>query len=1068
MQNRKIYEARIEQFLRRVAELRYPHTAPLAAQFTYDAELPILIAELDRRLWKPIQVGEVWGETWGSAWFRLTATVPPRFAGEEVLALVDVSGEAAVFRDGEPVQGLTDSGVTAGGMSRQSKRRVPLFARAEGGEHVELLIEAAANRLFGATGESVYSLRQAELVVFDRDSWQLSLDLEFLLGLAKALPGDSARGQKLLAGLNRAANAWSDGGGREEVRRIIAALKESRADASAPTCWSVGHAHLDLGWLWPVRETRRKAGRTFSTALRLIEEYPQYVFGASQPQAYEWVKTDYPRLYDRIKQAVADGRWELQGAMWVEADMNVPSGESLVRQCLFGMRFFRDEFGKAPDHLWLPDVFGYSAALPQILVKSGVSVFMTQKISWNETNSFPHHTFVWEGIDGTRILSHFLPSNNYNCSNSPEKLRSAMQNFKQVDVRDDFLNLYGIGDGGGGPSRAHIELAIRAADCEGLPKVKLAAASEFFDLMREAGEADLPKWVGELYLELHRATLTTQALAKRENRVLEQTLHDVEMLGVLAGSSDRAALEALWKDTLLHQFHDILPGSSISEVYEDLHAANANNLVTLARLREEALATLHGPAADAPSCYVVYNTLSWRRHVLALIPWNAATTPSFTDGDGNALIAQPTEHGYLVPLTVPSIGHTTTRISAAPDAEESTSRASSDTTAPDAVAPVGTAGTTGRIPQNPREIRWSSPTIIPVIGDEQTLENSILRVKIAANGTIVSIYDKEYNREALSGPANRLLLWEDYPYSWDAWDVSHYYRETSPEQATLVERELVENGPLRASISQTLQIGSSSIYQRVSLEAESRMVQVETQVDWKETHRFLRVQAEPAVHAETATYEIQFGVVRRPTHANTSWDQARFETVGHRFVDISQPDYGLALLNDGKYGHYIRDGIMDLALLRGATYPDPHADIGAHRFTFAYYPHPLAFEMTDVVERAHELNAACIPWPLADTPADTTLSHFEVSGGGVKLETIKHAEDDESVILRMYETRGARRRVSLRGRLRWARIEETNLLEESPVPLEPRLDGEAFASAIDLEFGPFEIRTFRVRHGRGA
>lgn len=1041
MQNRRIYQKRLEQFHSRIAEHRYGTRVPLAAEITVDKKDPIPHASLGERSWKPIGVGKRWGELFGSAWFRFTGTVPKEFAGQEVMALIDVGGEGCVFVDGSPELGLTDIG-SQGGYISYVKRRVPLHKRAKGGEPVEILVEAAANAMFGALGHRDFTLKQAELVVFNRAHWQFALDVEFMLELADSLPEDSVRGRKILAALNQAANVYGDGTETERVeqaRQVVSALFDKRADASAPTCWSVGHAHLDLGWLWPVRETRRKAGRTFSTALKLLQEYPDYIFGASQPQAYEWVKNDYPKLYKRVKKAVADGRWEPQGAMWVEPDMNVPSGESLVRQCLYGIRFFREEFGLTMENLWLPDVFGYSAALPQILAKSGVKVFMTQKISWNETNIFPHHTFYWEGIDGTRILSHFLPSNNYNLDNTPKQLRESMGRFAQADVQDDFLNLFGIGDGGGGPGRRHLEFARRAADCEGLPKVKQAAARDFFKRILKTNPDDLPLWVGELYLELHRGTYTTQARIKQENRQLELKLRDVEFLSVLAGSTDRAALSRIWKDTLLHQFHDILPGSSIAQVYKDAHRVNGANLAALDALQASRLAALHGKPVSGTSAgraagAVVYNTLSWHRDALVFVPWAGNTIPTFRDPAGEALPSQPTEGGFVVPASIPPMGYTTIEIGSPKGADS-------------APAPS---------------------TKQPVTATRSLLENRVLRVELAADGTITSIYDKEHGRETLAGAANELLVWEDHPYSWDAWDISHYYRETIPQSPSMSSREVSERGPLRASVSQTLRVGSSEIRQRIVLEAESRMVRIECEVDWHESHKVLRVQARPAIQAQTATYEIQFGVVERPTHANTSWDQAKFEVPGQRFADVSQPDYGMALMNTAKYGHYVRDGVMDLALIRSSIDPDPEADRGTHQFTYAYYPHALSFPASDVFERAHELNAQCAAWLVKKLPTQRSASHFAVSGGGVKIETVKHAEDGDAVILRLYETRGATRGVGLLGRAKWSRAEEVNLIEEKPKKLSVKVATAAqmgsgpYQSRIDLTFKPFEIRTIRV------
>ena len=1042
MQNEMIYRKRVEQFIERVVKMQVGESTPLELEYTYDKNNPIPIDSLSSRKWKPISVGSEWGELWGSAWFRVTGTVPASFKGKEVVALIDLGSEACLFADGSPRQGLTDG-------SRKydqpdGKRQINLYAKAKGGEKVNLLLEAGANSLFGYHGRQEFRIDIAELAVFNRDLWQLGVDLTFLLELMKSLPEQSVRRRRLLTGLNDAANAWRDGDGAAEVASICAGLLKVKASPSATTAWSVGHAHLDLGWLWPVRETRRKAGRTFSTALRMLEEYPDYVFGASQPQALDWVKSDYPKLFAEIKKAVAGGRWECQGGMWVEPDTNVTSGESLVRQLLYGKRFFRDEFGVDVTNLWLPDVFGYSAALPQILKLAGVDFFMTQKISWNETNTFPHHTFEWEGIDGTSIRTHFLPTNNYNLGNLPGQIIAAEERFAQADVSEDWLNLYGIGDGGGGPGRSHIELARRAANTDGMPKIRMAQATEFFRKIARTPGQRLPSWRGELYLELHRGTLTTQAKTKKGNRQLEHALHDAEYFAALSGLDQKADVEPIWKKTLLNQFHDILPGSSISWVYRVANAEAEENLGALERLQDASMQVLHGKAPSKARAFVFHNTLSWERHSVVHVPWKGTDTPVFTDVEGRALVAQPVDDGFLLPVSVPSLGHTGVAVAVGRDAQPG----KAVTDRPEAS-------------QTPEDGRWSRERIIPVACDERKLENALLRVTLGKDGTITSIYDKEFQREVLAGPANRVLLWEDYPYSWDAWDISHYYRETEPEQAVLVERSIQETGPLRASISQRLTVGSSSIQQTIVLEAESKLITVRTHADWNESKKQLRVQAAPALLAREATYEIQFGAVKRPAHGNTTWDAAQFEVCGHRFADLSQADYGLGLMNDSKYGHYIRDGIMELTLLRSPGDPDPQADRGEHEFVYGYYPHALGWEASDLLERSHELNAPLVVRAVKDAPSGP-VSNFAVAGGGVKIDTVKRAEDGKGLILRLYETRGVESTVLLQSRNEIRSIAEVNLLEEPSGKASAKKSSSAYGSEAKLSFGPFQIRSFRL------
>ncbi len=1016
MQHRKIYARRIQRFIDLVHGMRYSDASPLQASFVYHGDTPIPYEEALGARYKPIAVGEIWGHLWGCSWFKFEGRIPPPLAGKEVIALIDIDGEGCVFVNGTPNRGMTHK---AQGGNLSIKRRVPVGNPAEENQPVSILVEGGANELFGSNpvghpfGDS-FRLRQAELVVFHRDLWNLGLDMMVLMELASELPGNSPRAQKILRGLNDAANAWNGGAGIIECKKITEKLLSVRANASDMTVWSIGHAHMDLGWKWPIRETRRKAGRTFSTALRMMEEYPEYKFGASQPQLYEWVKEDYPDLYAEVGQAVKKGAWELQGAMWVEPDMNVTGGESLVRQCLYGKTFYLEEFGKDVRNLWLPDVFGYSAALPQILKKAGVDVFMTQKISWNETNTFPHHTFNWEGIDGTAILTHFLPTNDYNLENSPRQLIGAQERFAQSDVQDGFLNLFGIGDGGGGPSRMHIEYGRRLQDTEGSPKIRFVFAEEFFKEIAKTPSSELPNWAGELYLELHRGTLTTQGLMKRHNRLLELKLRDVEILAVLAETWDKNELDRIWKDTLLNQFHDILPGSSIAWVYADAHALSKKNLGLLGKMQEEALGKLFGGVkSGSASSFMLMNTLSWKTRGIIALPAPSSAGCVATDSNGQEVASCRDGDTVFVQAEVPSLGHTGIRLG---------------------------KGTPARITGG-------------VACSETGMWNTAVRIRLAKDGTVSSIHDNQTGREALSGSANKLLLWEDIPYEWDAWDVSHYYRETTPEQARLVSRRVVLDTPLRCTIEQRLEVGSSSVTQLISLERDSRVVTFKNTVDWREENKILKVHAETSVLARNATYEIQYGQIERPTHRNTSWDDARFEVAGQRYADLSQSDFGFALLNDCKYGYSVYGNSIELSLLRSPKSPDPEADMAVHEFTYAYMPHAGSLAGSGVFQAAHELNTPVLVRGVSSMPEFPLKSWYEVHGENVKIEAVKQAESGQGTILRLYETAGTSAEVELTAETGWKGMVETDLMEK---PLGKPLGA---GHSIRLAFGPYEIKT---------
>ncbi|MBN2829479.1 MAG: alpha-mannosidase, partial [Candidatus Cloacimonetes bacterium] len=916
--------------------------------------------------------------------------------GKNVGVLIDITAEGLYFKDGVPYAGLTnkqDNHLHIG------KTWIPLFPKSKGNEEIEMLVEAGANDLFGERGGTYY-LKQAEIVCINKKEYQFDLDLRFLTALAEQLEKDSTRFQKILYGLNECCNVWQGGKGIDKCLEITKELLSKPANASELTVYSIGHAHLDLAWLWPVRETRRKGGRTFATALRMMEEFPEYKFGASQPQLYEWVKKDYPELFKQVQKSVKAGRWECQGAMWVEPDMNISGGEALVRQCLYGKALYMKEFGKDVRNLWLPDVFGYSAALPQILKKSGVDYFMTQKISWNETNKFPHHTFNWEGIDGTRILTHFLPTNDYNLANWPSQLRDSTKRYAQSDVSDEFLNLYGIGDGGAGPGRLHIEFGKRQQDLEGTPKFKFAFAEEFFEKIAAIPAEKLPVWVGELYLEYHRGTYTTQALMKKYNRMLELTLRDVEFLGAVLGGLPKDKMDQIWKDTLLNQFHDILPGSSIHWAYEDAHRMSEENLAKLSAIKDSILTKAFGKGDDT---LTLINTLSWDREELVHLE----------------------RENKMIPVKVPAMGTVTYDrkefVESYPEGE---------------VEPGGVF--------------------------DFNLENTQISVDFdPETGEIISIYDNEAHRETLKGRANTLLLWEDKPNNWDAWDINHFYLETKPEQAKFLGADTVMESEDMISVRFRFSIGVSSISQIISLKENSRQLNIKTTVDWKEAHKMLRVRAETAIHNGEALYEIQYGNIKRPTHDNTSWDAAKFETAAHRFADLSETDYGFAILNDCKYGHRIRDNVMELTLLRSPKMPDKEADMRVHEFTFAYLPHPGDFAHSEVLKRAHELNSPLIIHR-GSTKHYEDRSYFRIEQNNavgaiqVKIETVKPAEDGDGTIIRLYETCGRPVDVTLMCHDIWSKMIETNLLEQGDTVVAEN------TGCVDLGFTPYEIRTFRL------
>lgn len=1018
LKHRELTVERIHQFGERLQQHIYADPVPMRLSYLPSAE-PMDFATASKSRFRPIQVGTEWGRDFDCAWFRVEGDVAAGHRGKEVVALIDLGGEAClVDRRGKPVQGLTARYDDRHGGLLGPKREIRLFTNARGNEKVRLLLDAGANRLMGRQRRCVVA--EATLCVRDENAFKLYHEFRFLELLMLDLEEASRHGQLILRCLNDVCNLVSDFTDTELRAARVRVREELQRPArnSAIELSAIGHAHIDVAWLWPLRETVRKCARTFSTALRMMEEYPQYRFGASQPHLYQMVKAHYPELYREIKDAVARGLWEVQGAMWVESDCNIPSGESLVRQVLHGKRFFLREFGVEVRHLWLPDVFGYSGALPQILKKSRVDYFVTHKLNWNQFNKFPHHTMYWQGIDGTRVFAHFMNANDYNIPATPHALRRYESECKDGDRTNHALCMYGIGDGGGGPGRTHIEWASLANDLEDMPRVRMEHAAEFFP-KAQAASKDLMTWVGELYFEYHRGTYTTQALVKRMNRKLELLIREVEFVysQLPLGGYPARELDRLWKVILLNQFHDIIPGSSITRVYREAHEQYREAEAALESLLGQGLARLTSGLrmSGLSSPRVFSNSLSWDREADVLLPGERALR--WQDRDGNPLLAQKVSGGVLVRASVPSMG----------------------------MAAISRSSNRGGV----------SP--LPMRASERLLENDRVRVRFARDGSISSIRDRKVDREVLAGKGNRFCLYEDLPLAFEAWDIDLFYLEKSPTHPGLVATRVVETGPLRAAIEHIYEAPGYTIRQIVSLTRGSAMVTFDTEVDWKESQKMLRVEFPVGVHAHEANYEIQFGHLARPTHANTSWDMARFEVVAHRWADISQPNYGVALVNDCKYGHRIAGNTISLNLLRSPTSPDPEADRHHHRFRYALYPHEGDHIAAEVVRRAFEFNVAVrVTEPGRGGRARRPAPFVRLGGGSAIVDSVKKSEDGRDLVFRLYESSGIDCRTELTFGFEPRSVHEVDLLEENGSEVTVR------KRSVRLSLSPFEIKTLRV------
>uniref|UniRef100_A0A669D8L5 alpha-mannosidase n=1 Tax=Oreochromis niloticus TaxID=8128 RepID=A0A669D8L5_ORENI len=856
---------------------------------------------------------------WWTCWFKATLKIPESWRGKEVHLLWESDGEAMVWRDEQPVQGLTKEG-------EKTSYILSECLQDEEPHSLTLYVEMACNGLFGAgQGSQIaapdpnrkFSVQRAELVVFNRDVRELLTDFEMLVDIVKELGEEEQRGYQALFTVNEMVNLCdpSDPSSFAKVHSLAGTFFNQRNGESQHTVHAMGHCHIDSAWLWPYEETIRKCGRSWVTVIRLMEKNPEFVFTCSQAQQFQWVKSWYPGLFSSIQHYVKKGQFIPVGGTWVEMDGNLPSGESMVRQFLEGQRFFNKEFGRYCKEFWLPDTFGYSAQLPQIMQGCGISNFLTQKLSWNLINTFPHNTFFWEGLDGSTVLTHFPPGNSYEMKGKVEDLVKTLKNNKDKGRANHSAALFGFGDGGGGPTQLMLDRLRLVQDTNGLPKVQMSTPDELFTRL-QADSALLCTWAGELFLELHNGTYTTQAQIKRGNRQCETLLHDIEIASSLALYRNNTfpypaeKLQELWRLLLLNQFHDVIPGSCIEMVVEDaLKYYEGEFLQLLVLVRASSIGV--SPVKDTPPVTPVSVTVQ-----VSILPFD------------------------LVNCTA-----------------------------------------------------------------------------INRDGTLASLYLISGNRESISDGClgNQFVMFDDVPLYWDAWDVMDYHLQTRKPVAEVVQPvHVVSSGGLRGSVSFTLRISDkSTITQEIIMDAMCPYIKFSTEVQWAESHKFLKVEFPVRVRSPNATYEIQFGHLQRPTHRNTSWDWARFEVWGHKWADLSEHNFGVSLLNDCKYGYSVHKNTMTLSLLRAPKAPDATADMGIHHFTYAIMPHTRSFQEASVIQCAYNLN---FPLRLIQCSPDTMpWSAFSVTSQAVILETIKQAEDRGGVlVVRLYESHGSSVTATLR------------------------------------------------------
>ncbi|PFH56278.1 hypothetical protein XA68_16781 [Ophiocordyceps unilateralis] len=993
---------------------------------------------------KETATGASFGPSWSTHWFRVHLTVPKDAVEEELVVLEwDAGNEGLVWtHDGTPLQGLTGGGERIEWIIPKSYRDTK--------EHI-IYIEMACNGMFGnaPSGKTsiappdpnrYYTLSRADIAVVNVPARMLHFDMWELGDAARELPENSAEQSRALAVAMKIIDTFQvdDQESILECRKLAREIIGPDVDSHRvydvgkdPVVFGIGHCHIDTCWLWPWAETKRKICRSWLSQCDLMDRYPEAHFACSSAQQFKWLKQYYPSAFERVKSKVSDGQFHPIGGSWVEHDTNMPSGESLIRQFFYGQRFFEAEFGARCRTFWLPDTFGYSSQLPQLCRLAGMDRFMTQKLSWNNINTFPHTTFMWVSPDGSQVICHMPPSETYTSEANFGDLSRSISKHKTLRVDSSSLLVFGKGDGGGGPTWQHFEKLRRCAGISNtvgaIPKLKLGlTVDDFFDRLAPKAD-DFPTWYGELYFELHRGTYTTQANNKFFNRKAEVMLRDIEQLATFASIKSKdykypsEKIDNIWEAVLLCQFHDCLPGSSIEMCYDDSDKLYAEVFKEGQALLQDLYRSLG--ATDAHPCRLdetmVLNTLPWHREEVVQV---SDTEVGIASGDGPL-------------LTVRAL-----------------------------------------------RMEGDKPAVrVMEDKDAFVLENDHLRV-VVEGGCITSLYDRVNGREVVErgGQANKFVIFDDIPLFWEAWDVEVYHLETE-RQLTYGKTRVHESKPHKVTLVTDIKIsGKSSLKAYISLSAavqgQPSQVDCSAEVDWHEDSRFLKVEFPVEIVNTEASYESAFSITKRPTHYNTSWDMAKFEVCCHKFADLSEHNYGVSILNDSKYGFATVGKTMRLSLLRAPKAPDAHADMGHHAIRWAIFPHKGALS-SQTVRAAYAFNN---PLKLLSAPAgskekawsdaDIKLTNLDESASLI-LDGVKRGHDDEdvsrrqglrvkegqSIVLRVYESLGGRSKGVIRTKLGVKRVTKANVLEDE-------LDEIKFADgAFTIELRPFEVATFKLQ-----
>ncbi|KAI8992732.1 glycosyl hydrolases family 38 N-terminal domain-containing protein [Trametes punicea] len=1042
--------------------------------------------EAMKQKFRPAKKGESFGPSWTNHWWKVSLTIPSYWQQyERVQFEFDPGCEAMIFtKDGTPLQGITGGW----GGDRRVEHIIPRNA-IKGGKY-EIVIESSCNGMFGVpwNGDTIappdmnryFQLASADLVVVNMEAWKLLWDFQTLRELADSLPGNTSLQNKALVAANAIMNEFdkedplSISRARKLAEDVFGEAWDEKGDKiykegpPKAQIWGIGHCHIDTAWLWPYRVTQQKVARSWSTQVDLMDRYPEHRFTCSQAQQYKWLEQVFIPSSFRAREG-EDHRWQIPPSRgsWVENDSNMPSGEALARQFIFGQRYFESRFGVRCKTAWLPDSFGLTGALPQLIRLADMDYFFTQKLSWYIyiRNSFPHSTFNWVGIDGTQVLCHMTPVDTYTAQATVGDVNKGITNHKNLESSDISLLVFGNGDGGGGPLAKMLEnlRRIRATGNQSrdIPPVIMGhSVDEFFDaIAKDSGAGSkLPNWSGELYLEFHRGTYTSHGSIKKGNRKSEILLRDVEVLATLASLYNHhkpdyvypnERINDCWEKVLLNQ---LLPGSAIGMVYEDAEKLYAEVRKEGETLIEEAFKAIFPPSTSV-------------------------SDPVFKTKEGGDLIGYNTTfHPRRDIVEVPLVGR-------ALWLRSQILQTSKDGTVGLALMECPTAG--GVAYGTGMNADCMPVSAVRAGADQFILKNAAVELTIYG-GRITRLYDVALERQLIpEGESGGLVIFDDRPNYWDAWDVEIHHLEKF-KKLHFENVSVVDEGPLRASLKAEVRYGQSYIDVLISLDAipasfkkgSRSLFRFDAKVDWHQRHEFLKFELPLDIHNDNATYETQWGHVQRPTHKNTTWDMAKFEVCGHKYADLSEYGYGVAILSESKYGFSCRGNVLRISLLRGATAPDAEQDQGKHEFSWAVLPHQGHFLESDVPIAGILFNSPLYV-RLLDEAYVVRLMHlkpsFSVEGApNVFLETVKRGLDDDftheaaspTVVLRLYEAYGGHGKVTFKiaSRIPVVKAVITNLLEDELEELNlNRSEDQSFA--LPLEFHGFEVKTLKLTLG---